>query len=784
MMPVFAGRSAELDTLSRVLSSSSGTAVITAIGGTAGVGKTALALHWGHLVAAEFPDGQLYVNLNGFGPSGAPVSAAGAVRVLLEGLDVPAERVPHSEDGQLNLYRSLLAGKRMLIVLDNARDEAQVRPLLPGALTCRVVVTSRNLLAGLTALDAAYPLRLDVLSEADAWDLLEQRLGAKRLHADDGATHQIIKASACLPLALSIVADRAVERPDLAITDIAAESLREYARELGRNSGGRRRHTRVLPSGMSRFALVRGGAGPGLLLGAVLGLLALGPGLKGGFLLSYDMVFVPREAFRAALPGLAPPRAVPSDLVVAVGSRVLPADIVQKAVLVAIFVLACGGVAALLDREPQLARLSAGAFYAWNPYVGERLIIGQWALLLGYAGLPWVLRALLRQGKSLRNWAGWLCLSLLPAVAGGFESMAITGLVMLPVLLSGRDVRKIVTGLAVFVAGCLPWLIPSLLHAVYVDPASVAAFAARADTPFGSVGSLVMLGGIWDSATVPKAYGGTASAIWLAIVIAALAGYLARARWQRAGPADVAASQKTTKRWPGLGVAAVIGLLIAGAGITAPGRDLLRWLIGAVPGIAVVRDGQQFVAPLALLEALGAGVAVAWAMKRPGGMDAAGAMIGVFALLAPVVLLPGLAWGAAGRLRAVNYPATWLAAATKINDSPQAGAVLVLPWAADRTPAWNHGETMLDPWPRLLSRPVIWNDGTVVGHVALAPDDPKARALDALIGGGGPLTRDLTSAGVRFVVNDPDGPGQQIGERLPGAVVVVSQPGLTVYRLP
>jgi tetratricopeptide (TPR) repeat protein len=222
-VPAFAGRNGELATLSHVLARPGGTAVITAIGGTAGVGKTALALHWGQLVAAEFPDGQLYVNLHGFGPSTMPMPLGDAVRVLLEGLDVPPARLPHTEDGQLNLFRSLLMGKRMLIVLDNARDEAQVRPLLPGSLTCRVVVTSRNLLAGLTALDAAHPLLLDVLTEAEAWDLLERRLGPARLHADDRATGQIIKASAYLPLALSIVAARAALRPDLPIGDIAAE---------------------------------------------------------------------------------------------------------------------------------------------------------------------------------------------------------------------------------------------------------------------------------------------------------------------------------------------------------------------------------------------------------------------------------------------------------------------------------------------------------------------------------------------------------------------------------
>jgi tetratricopeptide (TPR) repeat protein len=222
-VPVFTGRSGELATLSQVLTRPGGTVVITAIGGTAGVGKTTLALHWAHRVAAEFADGQLYVNLRGFDPSSAPTAPADAVRVLLEGLNVPADRLPRTDEAQVNLYRSLLVGKRMLIVLDNARDEAQVRPLLPGSLTCRVVVTSRNLLGGLIALDAAHPLLLDVLPEADAWDLLEKRLGPERLQADDAAASQIIKASACLPLALSIIAARAALQPDLPIAEIAAE---------------------------------------------------------------------------------------------------------------------------------------------------------------------------------------------------------------------------------------------------------------------------------------------------------------------------------------------------------------------------------------------------------------------------------------------------------------------------------------------------------------------------------------------------------------------------------
>ena len=341
---------------------------------------------------------------------------------------------------------------------------------------------------------------------------------------------------------------------------------------------------------------------PGLVTGLCLGLLALGPGLRRGFLLSYDMVFVPREPFAAAMPGLAPPRAVPSDLAIATVSRIMPADIAQKLVLLAIFVLGCAGVAALLDREPLLARLAGGVFYVWNPYVGERLIIGQWALLLGYAGLPWVLRAVVSPDEAPWRWTGRLCLSLVPAVIGGFAAMAITALVLVPAALFTRSARRAAIALAALAAGSLPWLIPSLQHAVYVDPGGVAAFAARADTPFGSVGSLLMLGGGWNAQTVPKGYGGAWSALWLAVVIVALAGYLLSVRQHR---------------WPGLGVAAVAGLLIACIGVTAPGRDLLRSVTGAWPGVAVLRDAQQFVAPLALAEAAGFGVVVAWAMN-PG----------------------------------------------------------------------------------------------------------------------------------------------------------------------
>jgi tetratricopeptide (TPR) repeat protein len=222
-VPGFVGRRDQLAALTQVLHHPGGTAAIAAIGGTAGVGKTALAVQWAHQVAGAFPDGQLYVNLRGFDPSGAAMRPADAVRVLLDALEIPADRLPQTEEAQLGLYRSLLAGKRMLVMLDNARDVAQVRPLLPGSATCRVVVTSRSQLSGLAAIEAARPLMLDVLTDTEARELLQQRLGAARLADDVGAAAQIIHSCARLPLALCVIAARAAVRTDLSLTQVAAD---------------------------------------------------------------------------------------------------------------------------------------------------------------------------------------------------------------------------------------------------------------------------------------------------------------------------------------------------------------------------------------------------------------------------------------------------------------------------------------------------------------------------------------------------------------------------------
>ena len=214
--------------------------MISAIGGTGGVGKTALAVRWAHQVADRFPDGQLYVNLRGFDPAGLPLAPAEAVRGFLAGFGVPAERVPPSAEAQAGLYRSLTADKKLLIVLDNAADSAQVRALLPGSARCLVLVTSRSELAGLVAAEGARPVALGVLSDDEAVQLLAARLGPERLAGEPQAMVSLTRLCGGLALALAIVAGRAATRPDVALAalaaDLAAEPDRLDAFETGEDA--------------------------------------------------------------------------------------------------------------------------------------------------------------------------------------------------------------------------------------------------------------------------------------------------------------------------------------------------------------------------------------------------------------------------------------------------------------------------------------------------------------------------------------------------------------------
>jgi DNA-binding SARP family transcriptional activator len=221
----FAGRARELRQLWDLIEENHGGAavVISVIGGTAGVGKTALAVHWAHQVAERFPDGQLYVNLRGFDPCGSQMTVGQAIPIFLDALGVPAERIPVDIDAQAGLYRSMLAGKRILVVADNARDAEHVRLLLPGTPGCMAVVTSRTQLAGLVVAGGAHLINLDVLTQDEAHELLVSRLGAQRVAAEPEAATEIIGLCARLPLALAVAAVHVTARPGFSLAALAVD---------------------------------------------------------------------------------------------------------------------------------------------------------------------------------------------------------------------------------------------------------------------------------------------------------------------------------------------------------------------------------------------------------------------------------------------------------------------------------------------------------------------------------------------------------------------------------
>ncbi|MFF7096495.1 BTAD domain-containing putative transcriptional regulator [Streptomyces rubradiris] len=230
--PYFVGRDAELAVLDKALAAQAGpraTLPVTVVCGIGGVGKTSLALHWAHRRQHHFPDGQLFVDLHGFTPSGEPADPRVVIRGFLDALGVEPGRIPAAFDAQAALYRSLLAGRRVLVVLDNARDSAQVLPLLPGTPGCAVLVTSRDQLTGLTAAHQVTHLTVDAFDPATARELLAGRLGAERVAAEPEAAAELVGRCAGLPLALSVLAGRVTTNPVATLTALS-EELRASSR--------------------------------------------------------------------------------------------------------------------------------------------------------------------------------------------------------------------------------------------------------------------------------------------------------------------------------------------------------------------------------------------------------------------------------------------------------------------------------------------------------------------------------------------------------------------------
>lgn len=236
----FTGRAEHLAALDALLTSGSrdqvpGAAVISAVDGSGGIGKTTLAVHWAHRVQDRFPDGTLYANLRGYGP-GEPAAPSEILDGFLRAVGTPVDRMPQGLDARAGLYRSLLADRRMLIVLDNANNADQVRPLLPAAPGCMAVVTSRDSLTGLVITEGATRLTLDLFEPSEAHDLVAGVLGASRTAAEPDAVADLVRLCARLPLALRIAAGRVAGMPHTTVA-VSSENLPMIASDWMSSAG-------------------------------------------------------------------------------------------------------------------------------------------------------------------------------------------------------------------------------------------------------------------------------------------------------------------------------------------------------------------------------------------------------------------------------------------------------------------------------------------------------------------------------------------------------------------
>ncbi|HUO39368.1 MAG TPA: hypothetical protein VMU34_16700 [Mycobacterium sp.] len=490
----------------------------------------------------------------------------------------------------------------------------------------------------------------------------------------------------------------------------------------------------------------RRAAVPGYALGLVIAVTA--PLLAPGYLLLRDAVSTPRSYLSDDALGLSEsaPRALPQDFAVAVFSHVVDGGLVVKTFLIGGLWLAGWGAARLsalvVPDAGAGGQYVAATIAIWNPYVAERLLQGHWSLLVGYGCLPWVATAMLRlrrlgpgdPGRSVHA-AGWalVCwIALAGLTATGLMLAATVALVC--AVVPGRGAPRRVCaalGLGVAVVAALPWLLGSALgESLQTTPAGVVAFAARAEPGLGTLGSLAALGGIWNAEAVPG-WRTTAFAVVGSVIL-----------W-----GVVAAGVPTVWRRPpalALLLLAAVAVLIPAAMATGPGIGAVEAIVHALPGFAVVRDGQKWVA-LAMPGYTVAGAGAVATLRRwmPAPAAAAGLCVALIAVLAD------LGWGVSGGVVSVRYPPGWAAVAAAINADPR--PVAVLPADVMRRFAWAGPAPVLDPLPRWVRARVLSSGDLTISGRVVPGEGARARAVQQLLlDGTDPQT--LTRAGIGWIV--------------------------------
>jgi hypothetical protein len=499
----------------------------------------------------------------------------------------------------------------------------------------------------------------------------------------------------------------------------------------------------------------------------LLTLAVLTPLLGRGFVLSYDMVFAPRQFLVPGALGLgsALPRSVPADAVVALATMVAAGDIVQKLVLFLALFAGALGAGRLVPTASTGTRIVAAISYGWSAYLAERLFIGHWPVLLAYSCLPWIALAGLAMRRGEPKALPRLILTMAPAVltpTGGILAAA-TGLAC-----AGWRRAAPVAGVAAVLNA--PWWVPSLLHpgGSLSAPAGVGAFVARQESWGSPVLSLLGTGGIWNAEVTPASRGNpVVPLLTLAIVAIALLGLGVLARRWGAAPARA------------LVLLGAFGVALAALGSLPIGQDVLRWLTEQVPGAGLLRDSQKWVAWWALPLAVGFALAVEAGAARLRTHGGRVTLVAAAAAL-PVVIMPDLAWGGWGRLATVDYPSDWAEVRSVLATDERPGDVLAVPLSAFRRFAWNNHRTQLDPAPRVLPRTTLIDDRLVVGGVPVPGEDRRMAAIRTALADRG----DLGRLGIGWVLVEHGTPGAMDAAWLAGLEEVRAGPWLSLYRVP
>lgn len=519
---------------------------------------------------------------------------------------------------------------------------------------------------------------------------------------------------------------------------------------------------------MRREALTPRNLAPAL-LALLQALVVLGPGLGRGVAITHDMAWSPIPRWTPFVRGLdtPAPRAVPSDAVAVLVGKLLGASLAQHVILLAILIgLALGVVALLVELLPDvgtLSRCAAAVAAVWNPFVSERLAVGQWAVLLGLAVLPWALRAALRVVAAKPSGYA-VMLAIVCAAVGGVNSLLVVSVSVLLVLVAGmarewsaRVGRVAGLALLVTVGASAAWALPALTSPSRTSGVGVRAFAPVADSPVGVFGSLLGGGGFWNTGSHPE----PRSHLLIAMTAALLA---------VAGVIAVIVRTTPRLRWPLL-----LPLIVLSGVVLLSAFEILnpvwRGIVTGLPGGGALRDSHKFLSVWVVVAAAGLGVVAHEARTRlPEGLliPAAGLLLGL-----PLVLSPQLVWGLGGRIDAVAVPSDYLSGVDALSTLP-VGEVGLLPWSQYRRYDWNADRVSLTLAPRLIDRVVLYDDSLPLRAGSVPGESSRAAEVSRSIAAGASAEKAIATSGVRYVAAEL-GTGQRVdttGLRALGQVVV------------